>query len=133
MSTRTGTLQPPRGGRAFWVPALLTLMVASAFTVTAIVVGTDEGRDDARIGAVESTRFANAPDEQLSGGRRVVATTSTLQGTLANTPTELRAGIAVASVGGTLANTPTELTGGMSFGQPHEVIIVNDRVCGQCR
>jgi hypothetical protein len=116
MSTRIGTLQAPKTGRSIWPAAVIASLVMLTIGLATFMLGRG---DTARTTATD----------------RTVSTPSVVSGTLANTPTELRAATAGAGVAavriaphvprraagtatgssevGTTGNTPSELTGGM--------------------
>jgi hypothetical protein len=112
MSTRIGTLQAPKTGRSIWPAAIIASLVMLTIGLATFMLGRG---DTARTTATD----------------RTVSTPSVVSGTLANTPTELRAATAGAGVAavriaphvprraagssevGTTGNTPSELTGGM--------------------
>jgi hypothetical protein len=114
MSTRTGTLQAPRATRSIWPAAVIASLVMLTIGLATFMLSRGE--------AARTT----AQD-------RPVSAPTVVSGTLANTPTELRAATAGAGVAGVriaphvprraagaatgsseAGNTPSELNGGLT-------------------
>jgi hypothetical protein len=117
MSTGIGTLQAPRTSRSIWPAAVIASMVMLTIGLATFMLG----RGDAA---------------RTTAQDRPVSAPTVVSGTLANTPTELRAataGAGVAAVGiaphvprraaetatgssevGTTGNTPSEINGGLT-------------------
>ena len=111
MSIGVGTLQPnTRVFRPVWLAGLLAVILALAVAVIVTKAGDEPVRDTTGTQTSVSGTAANTPSE-LRGG----ATVS--EETLANTPSEVRPHVprraaTAGSISGTAGNTPTELSGG---------------------
>jgi hypothetical protein len=90
MSTRVGTLQPPRAGGSILLATFLVVVVL----IAVVVISLDQGRQGETTVVGRSLVYGPVED---------------------NTPSELSAGIVGGAeqtfVGGTAANTPSELSG----------------------
>lgn len=90
MSTRTGTLQAPRTSRSMWPAAVVASLLMLTIGIGAFFVGRDQ---------------ATPTPKTVVGG----AESTVVQGTAANTPTELSGGV----VGG-VATSQVGITAGSS-------------------
>ena len=81
MSTGTGTLQAPRTSRSIWLAAVVASLLMLTIGIGAYFVGRDEG--------------TQTPKSVVGGAESTV-----VQGTAANTPTEMSGGV----VGGVAAS-----------------------------
>jgi hypothetical protein len=119
MSTGIGTLQAPKTTRSIWPAAVIASLVMLTIGLATFMLG----RGDAA---------------RTTSPARTVSTPTVVSGTLANTPTEIRAATGAAGEGvvavrivphvprrapgtgtgssevGTTANTPSELSGGLT-------------------
>jgi hypothetical protein len=133
MSIGIGTLEPKvRALRPVWIAGLLAVLVA--FTLAVIVANSgDETSEPVRPGIAVSGTNANTPSE-LRGG----LADSQFSGTAANTPTELRGGIAgsLADPPANVPHVPRRAADATSFGgnTPSELSGgLNGEICHQCR
>jgi len=131
MSTRVGTLQGSQTGRSIWPAAILASLVMLTIAVGAISLGRDRPQPTTKtsVGGIEQTFVG---------------------GTAANTPSELRGGLAESNGRGGVRLTPhvprraAEATGSFAGGTVgnapafidttvrDEPIMVNGHICGQC-
>ena len=128
MSTRVGTLQGSQTGRSIWPAAILASLVMLTIAIAAVSLGRDQVQP-----------------------RQVPQDTQTVvSGTAANTPSELRGGLAESNGRGGVRLTPhvprraAEATGSFAGGTVgnapafidttvrDEPIMVNGHICGQC-